>query len=126
MNTMTLFAIAGIGLIILSMAMFRHTKRFASKCITANGRVTRYAEDNEGDVCYPVVSFKDRSGKTHEITCPSARPLPPIGQVAQVTYDPTYPSNAWVTGSIAPWVIPSVVGMAGIALIIARWALSHS
>ncbi len=123
---MALFAIVGVGLIILSIAMFRHTKRFASKCVTANGRVTRYAEDNEGDVCFPVVSFEDRSGKTHEIICPSASPLPPIGQTAQVTYDPAYSSNAWVTGSIAPWVIPSVVGIAGIALIITGWALSSS
>jgi hypothetical protein len=43
---------------------------------------------------------------------------PKLGKPVQITYDPTYPANAWITGSASPRVVPWFILVLGIAALI--------
>jgi len=102
-----------------SILMFVKTGHFVHRCSSGEGRVVRYADDLEGDPRFPIVAFHDAGGRTFEITRPSASPLPELGTAVRVTYDPSDPGNAWASGTFTPWVIPSVVAVAGLGFVVA-------
>ncbi len=114
----------GIGLVLLVLAFlaFRKTRTFIARCRMAQGTITAFTEEQDSDsgstYYYSVIRFVDSSGASHEI--PGAHGLqepPEIGTPVSITYDPSYPTNAWITGTAAPWVIPWLVLIAGLCAI---------
>jgi hypothetical protein len=73
---------------------------------------------------YSVIRFRGRTGIEHELRGSSALQEPPtVGEVVPITYDPANPSNAWITGTSAPWLIPWFVLLLGIAVVAAGFVL---
>src|SRR5688572_16532775 len=113
------FAIGGV-LILLALAALRRTRKFIARCRTADGRIAGYtSQDSEEGVYYfSVIRFRDASDVEHEIRGSSGLRQPPeVGAAVPITYDPASPTNAWITGTAAPWVLPWFVLLAGIALV---------
>ena len=120
------FALAAL-LLLGSLAMFRRTRTFIARCRAAEGRIVSYTRDDstEGGIFYfYVIRFRDASGVEHDIPGPHGLQEPPVvGTTVAITYDPSYPTNAWITGSAAPWVLPWIVLLAGIAAVIAGFVV---
>ena len=111
----------GVMLIVFSVAAFRRTRKFIARCHTTDGRITGYTSEDseEGLYYYSVVGFRDRSGVDHEMRGSSGLQEPPIvGTAVSITYDTASPKNAWVAGTAAPWVIPWLVLLIGVAFVI--------
>ncbi len=111
----------GVLLIVLALAAFRRTRKFIAKCRTAGGHISGYTteESEEGVYYFSVIRFRGSSGVEHEIRGPNGLQEPPtIGETVSITYDPAYPTNAWVTGTAAPWAIPWFVLLLGVAAMI--------
>jgi hypothetical protein len=112
----------GVILIALGLAAIRRTRKFIANCRTADGHIAGYTteESDEGGVYYySIIRFRGASGVEHEIRGPHGLQEPPeVGEAVPITYDPTYPTNAWVTGTAAPWVIPWFVLILGVAVVI--------
>ena len=120
---------AGVLLIILSERAFRRTRVFVARCLSTEGAVVDHTvEENDSGVhYYAVIRFVDSSGSSHQlIRGPAVRQPPKHGSTVPITYDPSYPANAWITGTAAPWVIPWVIRIAGVAAVaggvLLRWA----
>lgn len=120
----TLFV--GVILIIASFAAFWRTRKFITRCRTADGYVAGYnTEDSDEGVSYfSQIRFADSAGVEHEILGSGLRQPPEVGKRVSITYDPSYPTNAWVTGSAAPWVIPWVIVLVGAAVVVAAFVIS--
>lgn len=117
---------AGALLILAGLFAFRQTRRFIARCRAAEGRITGYdADDSDGTTFYfSRIRFRDAAGVEHEIRGPHGLQEPPeVGTAVPITYDPTYPTNAWTTGTSGPWVIPWLIVLLGIAGIIAGFAI---
>lgn len=111
----------GVVLIFLGLAAFRRTRKFIANCRTADGRISGYTteESDEGIYYYSIIRFRGASGVEHEIRGAHGLQQPPeVGEAVPITYDPSYPTNAWVTGTAAPWVIPWFVLLLGVAAVI--------
>lgn len=113
----------GTVLIGLGIAAVRQTRRFIARCLTTEGTIVGYTTSVDSDsgqtYYYPVTRFVDPSGTAHEIGGPhGAQEPPPIGTVESITYDPSYPTNAWVTGTSGPWAIPWLVLIIGFGAIV--------
>src|SRR5215212_8672844 len=118
--------IVGVVLALLSAAMFRHTRTFIARCRETTGRVDAYTtEDSEEGIYYfTIIHFRDVAGTEHEMRGARGLQRPPkVGTVVSITYDPTYPANAWITGSAAPWIIPSLILIAGVGFIVAGFVI---
>lgn len=118
--------VLGALLIAGSVAMFRRTRTFIARCHDAEGRIAGYATDesDDGVSYYPLIRFRDEAGVEHEIRDAGGLQRPPkVGKRAALTYDPAHPTNAWRTGSAAPWIIPWFVLLAGIAAILAGFVI---
>lgn len=116
----------GVLLIVFSLAAFRRTRKFIANCRTAEGRITGYTteESDDGVHYYSVIRFRGQSNAEHELRGSSGLREPPaVGEMVPITYDPAYPSNAWVTGSASPWVIPWFVLILGVAVVVGGLAL---
>src|SRR5687768_14460014 len=113
----------GAILIVLGLYAFGKTKRFIARCLTAEGTIVDYKKESsdEGpDFYFPVIRYVDASGVPREIGGPHGLQEPPtIGTMHSITYDPTYPTNAWITGTGGPWGIPWLILIAGIGAVIA-------
>ena len=120
MDNPLLYLLAAIGtaLVVSSAILFVKTRRFVDRCLDTDGRVVRYADDLDGDPIYPVVAFEDGTGRTYEITRPADGSKPALGTIVRVTYYPPDPANAWATGTVSPWVIPSALTLGGVGLIV--------
>src|SRR5688572_8115744 len=115
-----MFAV-GAALIVLAVTAFRRTRRFIAKSHTAVGRIVRYdAEDSDEGVYYfAFLRYTDASGKEHEIPVRGGQREPgEIGEIVSITYDPTYPTNAWITGTASPWIIPWLILVVGVGVVI--------
>lgn len=111
----------GVLLIVFSLAAFRRTRKFIANCRAAEGRITGYTTEDseEGVYYYSVIRFRGRTGGEHELRGSTGlQEPPPVGEVVPITYDPAYPSNAWVTGTASPWVIPWFLLVLGVAVVI--------
>ena len=111
----------GVLLIAFGLAAFRRTRKFIADCLTTEGRISGYTtEDSEDGVYYfSIIRFRGQSGVEHEIRGPHGLQEPPtIGETVSITYDPAHPTNAWITGTTAPWVIPWLVLLLGVATVI--------
>ncbi len=112
----------GVLLILAALAAFRRTRTFIARCRTADGWIADYTreESEEGIYYYPVMRFADAAGVEHELRGSGGLQEPPkTGTPVSITYDPTSPSNAWITGTAAPWVIPWLVLLVGVAVVVA-------
>lgn len=113
-----LFAAAAL-LILGGIAALRKTRRFIANCRNANGRITGFTKEeaDEGpDFYFSIIRFADDAGAEHEIRGPHGSQEPPtVGTPVAITYDPAYPTNAWITGTASPWVIPWLLVIAGVA-----------
>lgn len=121
----------GVVLLVLAFLAFRKTRAFIVRCHTAEGTITGYREEPDSDSGVPFyfsdIEFKDASGASHRIGGPHGLQEPPnIGSHVSITYDPGYPSNAWITGTASPWVIPWLVLIAGLVAIGAGVAVRMS
>ncbi|MFP5246659.1 MAG: DUF3592 domain-containing protein, partial [Thermoanaerobaculia bacterium] len=120
------FAIGAI-LIFVGLALFRRTRTFISECRTTTGHITGYTKEDsdEGPPFYfSVIRFRDTSGVEREIRGPHGLQEPPtVGTEVSITYDATYPTNAWITGTPGPWVIPWLVLIVGVAVVIAGFVV---
>ncbi|MEO6260001.1 MAG: DUF3592 domain-containing protein [Thermoanaerobaculia bacterium] len=110
---------SGLLLIVWSAALFRATRRWRSKCVTTEGRIVGFTESYDSDgsstMYFDKIHFTDLKGQAVEIGGPHGRPHPPeLGESLSITYDPTYPKNAFITGSFSPWVIPALILTAGV------------
>jgi len=111
----------GALLILFSLAMFRRTRKFIANCRTTEGRIAGYTteESDDGVYYYSVIRFGGASGVEHEIGGSSGLQEPPeFGVPVSITYDPAYPTNAWVAGTAAPWVVPWFVLIVGVAVVV--------
>lgn len=113
----------GVGalLIVLSVAAFRGTRKFLTKCVTTDGTIVAYTteESEEGVYYYSVMRFIDANGESHDIGGPHGLQSPPeVGTAVSITYDPASPTNAWIAGTASPWVIPWLLMLAGLAFVI--------
>ena len=118
---------AGAILIAFSLIAFRRTRRFIARCRTAEGRIAGYTteEDSEDGVWYfSRIRFTDAAGVEREIPGSRGQRQPPVvGETMPITYDPAYPTNAWITGTAAPWVLPWIVLIAGLAAVAGGFVL---
>lgn len=118
-----------LGAIFIALGLLaRHrTKRFITRCLTTEGTVVGYKkeESSEGaDFYYSTIRFVDASGTSHEIGGPHGSQVPPvIGTVHSITYDPSYPTNAWITGGCGPWAIAWLILLIGIGGVIAGFVM---
>lgn len=116
----------GAMLIVFSVMAFRRTRKFIAQCQTVDGRVAGYTteESDERVYHYALIRFRDRSGVEHELRGSTGQQEPPeVGATEGITYHPADPSNAWVTGTAAPWVIPWFVLMVGLGFVIGGFVL---
>ena len=116
----------GVMLILFGLAAFRRTRNFIAKCRAADGRISGYTteESDEGVHYYSVIRFRGASGAEHELRGSHGLQEPPeVGEAVPLTYDPAYPTNAWVTGTAAPWVIPWFVLILGVAAVVGGFVL---
>src|SRR5688500_11850770 len=114
---------AGALLLLLAFASFRHTKRFLARFLTATGTLASYTTEIDPDSgrpwYYSVIRFADAAGVTREVNGSRGLQKPPkLGTRVQITYDPTYPANAWITGSASPGVLPWFILVLGLAALI--------
>ena len=116
----------GVMLILFGLAAFRRTRKFIANCRAADGRIAGYTteESDEGVYYYSLIRFRSVSGVEHEIRGSHGLQQPPeVGVAVPVTYDPAYPTNAWVTGTAAPWVVPWFVLILGVAVLVGGFVL---
>jgi hypothetical protein len=113
-----LFA-SGVGVLLLALVAFRQARRFAARCQTTEGWVigAEKHESDDGFTYYARICFRDARGKEHEISGSGLREPPKVGDKVSVTYDPNDPTNAWAPGCVAPWGVPIVVLLVGVALV---------
>ena len=119
----------GVLLIFFSLAVFRRTRKFIAHCRTADGRIAGYTteESDDGVYYYSIIRFRGLSGVEHEIGGSHGLQEPPeVGAPVSITYDPAYPTNAWVTGTAAPWVVPWFVLIVGVAAVVGGFVLRAS
>jgi hypothetical protein len=112
----------GVILLVCSWAAFRRTRTFIANCRVTDGYIAAYrTEDSDEGVSYfAVMRFRDVAGVEHEIGGAHGLQNPPkVGKVVSITYDPRYPTNAWVTGTSGPWFLPWLILIAGIATVAA-------
>jgi hypothetical protein len=117
---------SGVVLLLWGVHALRKTRRFISRCLTTEGTIVRFtvSDDDESLFYYATVTFTDADGVEHERQPGNGLQRPPqIGSSVSITYDPTNPSNSWITGSAAPWVVPWFIVVAGCATIIGGFAL---
>lgn len=113
----------GALLIAWSVRIFLRTRALIARCRTADGRITHYDTEEDSDSGRPWyfarVRFRDANGVEHEIPGSSGLQRPPaVGEAVQITYDPSYPANAWRTGASRPWVLPWFILILGIAAVV--------
>jgi hypothetical protein len=116
----------GVVLILFSLAMFRRTRKFIANCRTTEGRIAGYTteDSDDGVYYYSVIRFRGSSGVEHEIGGSHGLQQPPeVGVPVSITYDPAYPTNAWVSGTAAPWVVPWFVLIVGVAAVVGGFVL---
>ena len=116
----------GVIVVLLGLAAFRRTSTFITRCRTTTGRISSYTTEDseEGVYHFWQIRFTDASGIEHEIRGARGLRAPPdVGATMPITYDPAYPTNAWVSGTSAPWVIPWAVTMLGLATIAASFVI---
>lgn len=111
----------GAVLLILALVSFLHARRFAARCLTAEGWIAGSVkeESDDGVTYFAQIRFRDAAGQEHEIPGPGEREEPALGKKVRVTYDPNRPTTAWAPGCIAPWGIPTLVLLAGAVLVTA-------
>ena len=111
---------AGAILIAMAVVMFLQTRRFVRRCLRTEGTVIGHTEEEDDSGVYylSVIGFVDSSGASHQLTGSFSREPPAQGVVVPITYDPTYPRNAWVTGKPAPWILPWFVAILGVAALV--------
>ncbi|MDP9191335.1 MAG: DUF3592 domain-containing protein [Acidobacteriota bacterium] len=118
----------GVMLILFGLAAFRRTRKFIADCRSTEGRVAGYTteESEEGVYYYTLIRFHGSSGKEHEIRGSTGLQQPPkAGVPVQITYDPAYPTNAWISGTAAPWVVPWFVLILGMAVVVGGFVLRY-
>ena len=110
----------GAVLILLAIVLFRQTRRFVQRCLLAEGTVIGHTEeeDDSGVYYFTVIGFVDSSGASHQLTGSASREPPAQGGIVPIMYDPTDPTNAWVRGKPAPWVLPWFVAILGVAAVV--------
>ena len=116
----------GAMLILFSLMTFRRTRKFIAQCRTVDGRVAGYTkEESDGSVYYySLMRFRDQAGVEHELRGSTGLQQPPeVGATVGITYHPADPSNAWVTGTAAPWVVPWFVLIVGLGFAIGGFVL---
>jgi hypothetical protein len=116
----------GVMLIVFGLTTFRRTRKFIANCRTADGHISGYTteESDEGVYYYSIIRFRGVSGVEHEIRGAHGLQQPPeVGEAVAITYDPAYPTNAWVTGTAAPWVVPWFVLILGVVLVVGGFAM---
>lgn len=113
----------GAALILFgSVRAYVRTRRWLSRVVPVKAEIVAWIEDeDDSGVSYRAV-YKyagietDIIGGNH-----SVRTRPAIGERAVVYYDPTYPTNAFLRGSTAPWFLTGCTLVIGVSLII--WAI---
>ena len=109
---------AGLILLAFSVRMYGATRAFLARCINTEGRIVGHTESTDSDSgrisCFDLIQFTDRNGDKHDIGGGHGQQRPSkVGRSVPITYDPSYPANAFITGSGSPWVIPVFVAVLG-------------
>lgn len=89
-------------LIVFSELAFRRTRRLVAKCLSTKGTIVDHTveEDDGGRYYFAVIQFTDSSGASQQLIGGHGLREPPRhGSTVVITYDLSYPSNAWITGT---------------------------
>ena len=127
------FVITGLGLLAASTVLLAGKRRFVRNAASANGTVVRLAavappaktndasrrSSERGTVFYaPVVRFTTGAGQATEFQSASGS-IPPryaVGATVPVRYDPHDPARAEIATFANQWLLPVLLGGAGLML----------
>jgi hypothetical protein len=103
------FAIIGIGILMLAIYLYNTQSEFIAKGIKVPGTVIDNViggEDN--DVYFPMVQFKSRDGEERRFTAStgSSPPMHNVGEPVEVIYDPDNPDDAQINSTFDLWFGP--------------------
>ena len=116
--------VAGVAVIVAGLGAIRRTRLFLTRCLAADGYIAGYTKDeSDGVYYYSQLRFTDASGKEHEIPGRGFQEPPVIGTPVSITYDPAYPANAWISGTVSPWVLPWLIVLIGAGIVIGSFAV---
>ena len=117
-----LMLLGAASLLLGSFWAHRRTRQWLSRIVRTNAEIVACVEDeDDSGVSYRAV-YKyagietDVIGGNHNV-----RTRPTIGENVVIYYDPSYPTNAFLKGSTAPWFLSGCALVVGVALII--WAI---
>ena len=111
-------AVAVITLTI-SFFVYRHVHGFVQSASRAQATITKLTErrDHDSDIVYyPVFTFKDSKGQTHEIDSSSGQypPAYKVGDTVTVLYQPEQPENAKLDSFFDIWGWAAMLGGFGV------------
>lgn len=105
-----------------SLWMYRRTRQWHARVLETEAEVVAWvAEEDDSGISYRAVYRyagieNDVVGGNHNV-----RTQPTIGEKAVIYYDPSYPTNAFIRGSKAPFFLPGCGFVLGLALL--AWAI---
>lgn len=113
-----LFALIGLGLLIVSVFVFLNTRNFINSSAKAQGTVIAHAQvrSSKGDITYaPVISFRTQDGRTVEFKSgtSSTAASPPVGQTVEVLYNPQTPEDAEINSFSSLWTLNIILAALG-------------
>ena len=105
-----------------SVWTYRRTHQWLARVVRTKAEIVAWVEDeDDSGVSYRAV-YKYAGVETDVVGGnDSIRNPPTIGEEAVIYYDPSYPSNAFLEGSRAPFVLPGCGVVIGVILIV--WAI---
>lgn len=105
----------GFSLLMFGVAFltYRNACAFLSTATQADGTVIRLEErrdsDGDGRLFYPVFTFRDASGREHEIVSSTGSSPAPyrVGARVRVLYQPDSPAGARLNSFMSLWGMPA-------------------
>jgi len=99
----TIFAIIGIGMVIVAIVLAINEQKFISTATHVSGTVTDFVTgtDSKGNTNYkPVVEFTTLDGQAYKYTSNISNnpPAYQVGQKVDIYYDPANPENVVIAG----------------------------
>lgn len=111
------FSIVGGALLLGAFTAYQNTSDFLVDAIEVPGTVTDLVYDRSGDssVYYPVVEFRDATGRPFEFRSSSgSNPASySVGESVPVLYAPGKPESGRINGLFSLWGLPLIIGILG-------------
>ena len=126
-----LFASVGVASLVLSWRLIKQTKAFVSRAVRTEGTVaevlSRREQDSQGKwATYysAVVSYQDATGKTFTYSSGGRTTWKPkLDRKVTILLDPKNPEIVRSNNLFALWGIPAIVGVIGLSLLWAAFAV---